>query len=335
MTRASFYYHFGLRDLFVDASLLGRTVEAEVDGRQVAIRFPADPAVFDPASGSRPAPGPTSPPELGDRTVGTVQVSVDSVLPFGAHDRSVVDMSVDYRWTVAVSDEFAANLELASRIVTGLVEWSRVSLDQFGLALTSDEPALVDVQRVLDLDAGAFYPLGMAAPGWASFRPGSARTVTEPFLREVLATGHRDSPSIAFALLADARHLASHTPQDWLRAVLAAAIATEVRVKQVLRSAAADDARPLVDLLLDHPRDASVAAANLFDKAMHAACGRSLRADDPGLFRQVEALFRVRNAVAHHARRPTAEQGAQAVQAAVGAFAWLASLPERGPAAAS
>ena len=226
-----------------------------------------------------------------------------------------------------MSDQFAMNLELATRIVAGLVEWSRVALDQFGLALADEQPALVDVQRVFDLDAGEFYPLGMHAPGWASFRPGSARPLTEAFLREALATRHQDGPPTALALLADARHIATRPPHDWLRAVLAAAIATEVRVKQALRSAATDDVRPVVDFLLDNPRDASVAAANLFDKAMQAVCGRSLRIDDPGLFKEVDSLFRARNEIAHQARRPTAERGARAVQAAVGAFAWLDSLP--------
>ncbi len=211
-----------------------------------------------------------------------------------------------------------------------LTEWSRVALDQFGLALTDDQPALVDVQRVFDLDAAEFYALGMHAPGWASFRPDGALPVTEASLREVLATGHQESPPTALALLADARHLATRPPQDWPRAVLAAAIATEVQVKQALRSAATDDARPVVDFLLDNPRDASLAAANLFHKAMQAVCDRSLHIDDPGLFREVDLLFQLRNEVAHHGRRPTAERGARAVQAAVGAFAWLASLPGAG-----
>jgi hypothetical protein len=324
MARARFYYRFGVLDLFVDNALIDRVLEGEVDGKPVAIRIPADASVFDPDA-SRLAPAIRRTHESGERTVRTVQVSVDSALPFGVHDPSVVSMSVDYRWTIALSDGFATNLELATRVVSGLVEWSRVELDQFGLALTYDQPALVDVQRVFDLDAAEFYPLGMQAPGWASFRPGGARPVTEVFLRGVLATGHQEIPP-ALALLADARHLSMRPPQDWLRAVLAAAIATEVRVKQALRSAATDDARPLVDLLLDNPRDASLAAANLFDKAMQAVCGRSLRIEDKGLFKEVESLFRVRNEVAHHARRPTAERGARAVQAAVGAFAWLDSL---------
>jgi hypothetical protein len=329
MARARFYYRFGVRDLFVDNALLDRAFEGEVDGKPVAIRIPADASVFD-SDAPRLAPAIGPPQEAGELTVGTVQVSVDSVLPFGVHDPSVVSLSVDYRWTIALSDEFATNLELATRVVSGLVEWSRVALEQFGLALADDQPVLVDMQRVFDLDAAEFYPLGMHAPGWASFRPGSALPVTEGFLRDVLATGHQESPPTALVLLADARHLATRPPQDWARAVLAAAVATEVRVKQALRSAATDDGRPLVDFLLDNPRDASLAAVNLFHRAMQAVCGRSLHIDDPGLFREVDFLFRLRNEIAHHARRPTAERGARAVQAAVGAFAWLASLPGAG-----
>jgi len=326
MARARFYYRFGVPDLFVDNALIDRVLDGEVEGTPVAIRIPADPSVFDPDTSWR-APAIRPPHQPGERTVGTIQVSVDSVLPLGVHDPSVVSLSVDYRWTIALSDAFATNLELARRVVSGLVEWSRVALDQFALALTDDQPALVDVQRVFDLDAGEFYPLGMLAPGWASFRPSGARPVTEEFLYEVLATRYKESPPTALALLADARHLATRPPQDWPRAVLAAAIATEVRVKQALRSAAADDAVPVVDFLLDNPRDVSLAAANLFDKAMQAVCGRSLRTDDRELFKEVDLLFQLRNEVAHHGRRPTADRGARAVQAAGGAFAWLDSLP--------
>lgn len=330
MARARFYYRFGVRDLFVDNALIDRVFEGEIDGRPVAIRIPADGSVFDPDT-PRLAPAIQRQHEPAERTVGTVQVSVDSVLPFGVHDPTVVSLAVDYRWTIALSDEFDKNLDLATRVVSGLVEWSRVALDQFGLALADEQPAVMDVQRVFDLDAGEFYPLGLHRPGWASFRPGSARPVTEAFLREVLATGHQESPPTALALLADARYLATRPPQDWPRAVLAAAIAAEVRVKQALRSAATDGARPLVDVLLDNPRDVSLAAANLFDKAMQAVCGRSLRVDDHELFKDVESLFQVRNSVAHHANRPTAERGARAVQAAVGAFAWLDTLPRTDP----
>ena len=324
MARARFYYRFGVRDLFVDNALIDRVLEGEVDGTPVAIRIPADPSVFDPNPPAL-APAIRRPNEPGERTVRTVQVSVDSVLPFGAHDPSVVSLSVDYRWTVDLSDVFNTNLELATRVISGLVEWSRVALSQFGLALTDDQSALVDVQRVFDLDAGEFYPLGMQAPGLASFRPAGALPVTEEFLRAVLATGHQESPLTALALLADARHLASRTPHDWPRAVLAAAIATEVRAKEALRAAATDNARPLVDYLLDNPRDASLAAANLFDKAMQAVCGRSLRIDDQDLFKEVTFLFQVRNEIAHHGLRPTADRGARAVLAAVGAFTWLDS----------
>lgn len=326
MARARLYYRFRVRDLFVDGALLGRSVEGEVDGKPVAIRVPADRSIFAPEL-SRPAAGTEGPSASDERTVGTVQVSIDSALPFGADDPSVVDLASDYRWAIALNDEFATNLVLATRVVSGLVEWSRVALDQFGLALTVDEPALLDVQRVFDLDADRFYPLGMHAPGWASFRPGNALPVTEAFVREVLATGYQEHPHAALGLLADARHLAARPQQDWQRAVLAAAIATEVRVKQALRAAANDDLRPLVDFALDNPRDVSVAAPNLFDKAMHAVCGRSLRDEDRRLFKEVDLLFRVRNGVAHHAHRPEAGEGQRAVKAAVDAFVWLDSLP--------
>jgi hypothetical protein len=49
--------------------------------------------------------------------------------------------------------------------------------------------------------------------------------------------------------------------------------------------------------------DVSVQAAALYDKAAEAITGRSLRKEDRQLYKNLEGLFRHRNAVAHYAER--------------------------------
>jgi hypothetical protein len=49
--------------------------------------------------------------------------------------------------------------------------------------------------------------------------------------------------------------------------------------------------------------DVSVQAAALYDKAAEAVTGRSLRKEDRQPYKNLEGLFRHRNAVAHYAER--------------------------------
>ena len=85
--------------------------------------------------------------------------------------------------------------------------------------------------------------------------------------------------------------------------------------------------RPLVDIILDSPRDVSVAAGQLLDKPMRAATGRSLRDDDKPLFVAVtETLFPLRNKVAHRGFSPAITEAREAVTRAEVLFHWLATV---------
>ena len=84
-----------------------------------------------------------------------------------------------------------------------------------------------------------------------------------------------------------------------------AAIACEVKVKEVLRRSAGKEQRSLLDFALDNPREVTVTAATgLFDKLMLATAGRSLRHDDRQLFKHIQELYTVRNRIAHSGRLP-------------------------------
>jgi hypothetical protein len=114
---------------------------------------------------------------------------------------------------------------------------------------------------------------------------------------------------IAETLLADALYFIGLNPPDCQRAVLIAAIACEV--KDTLRRKVPPDRLSFVDLILDNPRDWSLAAVALFDKAMNAALGRSLRAERHEVYKDVTKLFEVRNRIAHGGEsRTTKTQGA-------------------------
>ena len=144
----------------------------------------------------------------------------------------------------------------------------------------------------------------------------------------------RKEPRLAATLLADARGVlippAVHEAIDRLdtpHAVLLAAIAAEVRIKETLRESATGELRLLLDIVLDSPRDVSVAAGQLLDKPLKVITGTSLREADKPLFKLVtEKLFPLRNRVAHYGHRPTAEEASDAVATATDLFAWLDGL---------
>jgi len=59
--------------------------------------------------------------------------------------------------------------------------------------------------------------------------------------------------------------------RDTARAVLLAAIAAEVKIKGTMRRGAPDALRELIDIVLDNPRDVSIATGQLLDKPLNGS----------------------------------------------------------------
>ncbi len=118
------------------------------------------------------------------------------------------------------------------------------------------------------------------------------------------ASAKQEPQPLPEVLLADALHIATMDRPDFGRAILIAAVACEAKVKATLTTKVFAAGRPLVDVLLSNPRDYSMRAVSLFDTAMKAAVGRSLKGDDPKLYKLIEKLIEYRNAVAHTGKEP-------------------------------
>ena len=165
-------------------------------------------------------------------------------------------------------------------------------------------------------------------------RPDDA-TLTSKTLRYVTnALAASRSVPLPEAFLADAEHfLGRGTQSDLQRAVLFAAIACELKVKEILKRNVFADGRALIEILISNPRDFSMSAAGLFDKAMKAAVGRSLKEDNNELYRAIadnsrkDALFQSRNAIAHSGALITPQVAQKNIQAARKVFSWLDELP--------
>jgi hypothetical protein len=227
---------------------------------------------------------------------------------------------------VIASEASWGAMEEAQRVVEALVSWLRVVPGQFWLGLSGENPWPAGRSRLEDLDAGRRLPYSFSGRRFVLQQIAHDAIVNPRSLGHVLNRVEVDEePSLASSCLADAWFLNSHS-SDAPRVILTAAIACELRVKQALRELAKPEAAGLVDVLLENPRDYSVAAAALFDKPLAAVTGVSLRNNDRELWNQVNRLFKIRNDIAHRGYTPTAEEALECLQTATQAFRWLNTL---------
>lgn len=243
------------------------------------------------------------------------------------------ELSADDDWKAAtdlLGDLYATAIDVAQDFINAV----RVQGGQFWLPAQHEAVRRDGLISLYRADTGERLPL--------SWNP--ALTLT--FLREDQAAdrdevasllelvAERKEPALAATLLADAQGVLMpelvREPSDRLdtpHAVLLAAIAAEVRIKETLRVVATNELRPLLDVVLDSPREVSIAAGQLLDKPLNAIAGTSLRDADKPLFKRVtQELFPLRNRVAHYGYRPTTQEARDAVAAAAELFTWLDGL---------
>lgn len=321
---------FQIADLFVRQDAWGSTAEFTREGLRVRLSVPS----FDGDPETRAAPPTFGGKGVRDDQTGVWGWSIISltVEVFGAVDVDLVDL-----WLGAVSrvaaDRAHAFLKEATVIAQGVIrdviDWTRVLLDQRWLGLTGVTPPLDDLSpQLFDEATGKKIGVGeVRSEGWV-LDPETMLGLDflQTILPPKLADG-RTPPPVPELLLADALfHARGGTAGDCARAVLLAAVALEVMVKDAMRTKTHPSKRALVDLIIESPREVSVAAAQLFDSGCEAALGRSLKAENRELYKRVDALFQRRNAFAHRGIFPTATEARDAAAAARTAKFWLQGL---------
>ncbi len=221
--------------------------------------------------------------------------------------------------------------DVAARFVTVFVAWVRATTRMSDLPLSREVPPLAGPVRAFDVATGLPVRAGPSMRTVMEGRdPAGKYQLAATDMDQIIERIQRgDEAPVAETLLADAEHYARHGIHDLRRAVLMAAIACEVKVKEILRNRASTAQRSLLDFALDNPHEVTVTAADgLFNKLMLATLGRSLRLDDNKLFKDVVRLYEVRNGIAHHGRMPDEAEAGRVVRAARRCFVWLDSLPQ-------
>ncbi len=325
-------FHYRLNELWVAADTLGCSIEFRREGYKISVRMPANDTDFGLGGGkdfeyrtlSGSSSGTTENPRqhLG---VSIIRVVVWGYAPVGASDFDGSDNHEAFK----IASEYLKKASLLAEAIVGeLIDWARIRRDQAWLALHGERPERVWLSEFFDEDARVRIPIGVGETFKIHARGRSIDPAFWASLSELLGDGRQNLP-VAETLLADAKHLLQADPPDLLRAVLIAAIACEVKVKETLRSKVAAHSLDLVEVILNNPRDVSVATSNLLHKTCKAALGCSLCEDNKKLYRRIEKLFTTRNKIAHGGHTPSEAEARDVVKAADEAFDWLDMMPKK------
>jgi hypothetical protein len=268
-------FHFEVQDLQISSELLGARIEIPGETRRW-LEFPADETSWGLGqSHSQSAitgwSGTIDEPRK-RLTVAVLRVTVEIDWDMTAATFSAGGLPA---WEES-SRTLRSAAEVARKVVSQFLAWARVSGGQYWIEPQQVAPRLTWMTEVIDA-SGARIPTGhhdpMVVP-WDRVDP--------PIGPDQVAEAFRGSvPPLADELLADAKFYAWRASQPSPRmAILLAAIAVEVRIKTFLLERATKEQLPLVELILTNPQDISMAARSLYDTALHAVTGRSLRTDD-------------------------------------------------------
>jgi hypothetical protein len=344
-------FHFATGGLWVRGELLGESWWLERQGFGMLLSLPSGQEDF---GLSRP-PGQEDfgsfNPLLGGESL--VRVGIQQSDRVVAASIRAFQIAVVVESTVSSQDPREADksdgqralneaLEVALTVAEEFLQWLRVSAGQYWLAASHEPPQTIGTADLLDIESGRRVPnIGYDQP-LVMYSQSEETALSRDVLSDVIGRlGEGRKARSADLLLADARETLAGTGsesalaasrRDVRRAVLLAAIASEVKIKDTLREKSPSHRRDLVDVILKGWREVDIAIAELPHKAMRAAVGRSLHEDDPALFDAVKELFNRRNRIAHYGEEPTLSQARDAVRAAVQLSAWLDGRPDSGEA---
>jgi hypothetical protein len=343
MTTVRARFHFRLRGLLIARELLGTGIETQRGTRLVTVSFPSREATRSAASRLQPdhfppddpAPTPTSASMRAIASMGgqspVAQIDVIRVVVAAESRLGASDVrGVDIRTAGPAGQELLSSLrdlldelhEVASEVVTDLNERARVEGRQHWLGIAGEPVEGIGWGDLIDLDANEVLPVDKYLEHSGTLRIVERAQVIQPDQVHQLAGALMEprAPMLAEALLTDAFYYSSDAnPPDRPRALLIAAVACEVKIKEFLRGRVAPEAEDLLELALRNTRP----TVALFGKVCKAVTRRSLSEENRPLYNKLDDLFEDRNALAHHGKVPDDVRVTESLSAAREAFGWL------------
>lgn len=319
------HFHFRLDELLVASELLGSASAVDRDGYHIHFTIPAsqedfglagDPDVFALGGGWQREN------EWTCRELGLVRLSVELKLPDAVLKEELDRATIDEAYKL-----LAAAANAATRYLRDYLDLIRTRHGQFWLAYSSQSPKLVGPTTVVDRATGERIRTGYNDPLKAVMHASEQALSADAHAEALREVEQGDTATVPDLLLADAMYLAwTSDALQYREAVLMAAMAAEVKIKETLDLVCAESARPILAFALRNPRDVSVQAVALYDKAAEAVTGRSVRKENPKLYKSLIRLFEDRNDVAHRANTAKPDQIRADLVAARDAILWADDL---------
>lgn len=323
---------FRVPGIWISRDLPGRSTTWELDGQQVRVELPRQPTDFNypHESETRPVPAISATPRIQGSApaaaANLVAVTVDVHGDLSLEERDVARAARaagDPGPSGAFADKAHALLEAgvatAQRAVDGWISWVRATGTQPWLGIASSSPPQHGRSRLLHRDSDE--PLLELGPEQRLvFRSGEAALESAQLeqIRIELIEGR--SPPITSLLLNDASFLSREAATvDEPRALMAAAMACEIKAKEVLSRRCRPSAREEVDAMLKRTSN----LPRLLDQLMVKATGRSLRDEDLDLHKASQKLFHLRNEIVHEGRISDHDNARTVVAAARRIVGWL------------
>ena len=304
--------------LWVADDILGQHIDFMRAGFRVTIEFPPAPASDSAGTPTFDGSRQSLPGTVTKRGLRRLLITLRWDQPTQADSESS-GLSVD------TAREIRRAREVAFVVARDFVDWIRVLRRQAWLPEHLQDLARVVAGGAVNEETGEALPLVVGTDMIAIDRP-SGTEVDVAFAAELAVLLEKEERiPLPERFLADAEYFARRMrAAEVQRAVVLAAIATELKVKEVLRErASGGPSAPFVEIIVDNPRDVSVAVGGLFHKTMKATTGKSLQEEAPDLFSSVERLFTIRNRIVHSGNVPDPKEGKSVVDAAREAFRWL------------
>jgi hypothetical protein len=287
-------FYFNGDGLYITGDALGKSAEFETNGTRITLNLPKHDEVFalaDPGwPGERKAARPTFQNGEGKMLAGVILKFEVRVAVSGTTEEATSDL---------VASAFPTAVETAERFL-GLAR-TRANQDWLPSRQEGASLALYGMLMYAGTDTEVKQEARWQPPGLAvGINPERAAGPDE-IEQLLLLTRSGTEPLDADVLLADARAAISivRVRQQWKaehrdtgRAVLLAGMAAELKIKRTLTEKIRPELRPLLDVILENPRDMSIATGQLLDKPMKAALGISLREEKANLPDEYETLFR-------------------------------------------
>lgn len=335
MTPQRAIFNFRQRGAWVRPECLGRSYTFERDGHRVEVTFPAgkdDLRAGEPRQGEVWKAVSQIPPSNSGRFDGVavhvirITVDVDGKISLAELSPELSEEEFLEKAKLA-TQVFSMARDIAEQVMRDLMVMISAVHRQSWIALSTATLDLAEDAYLVEVDnPDEAFPVH---PAMEARDVRNYELILSPDeLDGVFARiAESEVASVAETFLADAEYLMRwHTP-DPIRAILMAAIACEIKAKANLRERSEPGQDALLDFILGNWREVNVTAANgLFHELIIKAQGRSLKHDDPELFKKINRLFTVRNDIAHQGVQPEIEEARDLVGAARGAFNWLDGL---------